>query len=219
MQGYTSITIKGNQMNKLLQRTIQVVFLLLFILLLIKGRIQIWMGIYLVSFLASFIFSRFYCGWICPINTLLKPITWAKKKLHIKSVSTPGIFAKTWVRILMLSLFLAALALAVKTGKKLPVLPVLVGFGVVITLLFSEEFFHRYLCPYGFALSLTSRTAKKGMVIDAELCNNCGMCKRVCPSLAVVKDGKHRIITNDCLVCKECERNCKQEAIKYRTIK
>ena len=206
-------------MNKLLQRTIQVIFLLLFVLLLVKSNIQIWMGIYLVSILASFLFSRFYCGWICPINTLLKPITRAKKKLHIKGLSTPHLFTKTWVRILMLLVFLMALAIPVKTGKKLPVLPILVGLGMAITLIFSEEFFHRSLCPYGFVLSLTSHTAKKGMVIDAELCNNCGKCKRVCPSLAVVKNEKHSIITNDCLVCKECERNCEQEAINYRNIK
>jgi len=204
-------------MKKVVQRSIQSLFLALFVVLTVKGKIQIWMAIFVVSTLASLIFSRFYCGWLCPINTVLKPVTWAKKKLHIKSCKIPNFLKKTWVRIFMLVLFLGILAFTLKTGKKLPVLPISVALGFVLTLFFPEELWHRYLCPYGTILSLPSRKAKYGMKIDQEKCIGCGKCMKVCPSVAITKEEKKYSITkNDCLVCRACSEVCPVEAIPYK---
>ncbi|HKL58768.1 MAG TPA: 4Fe-4S binding protein [Sphaerochaeta sp.] len=203
-------------MKKVVQRSIQILFLALFVVLAVVGKIQIWMGIFVVSALASLVFSRFYCGWLCPINTTLKPVTWAKKKLHIKSFKVPNFLKRTWVRIFMLVLFLGVLAFTLRTGKKLPVLPISVALGFVLTLFFPEELWHRYLCPYGAILSLPSRKAKFGMKIDQEKCISCGKCMKVCPSVAITKEGKKYSITkNDCLVCKACAEVCPVEAITY----
>jgi len=203
-------------MKKLVQRSIQILFLALFVVLTVKGKIQIWMAIFVVSALASLLFSRFYCGWLCPINTVLKPVTWAKKKLHIKSCKIPNFLKKTWVRIFMLVLFLGILAFTLKTGKKLPVLPISVALGFVLTLFFPEELWHRYLCPYGTILSLPSRKAKYGMKIDQEKCISCGKCMKVCPSVAITKEEKKYSITkNDCLVCRACSEVCPVDAITY----
>lgn len=204
-------------MNKIAQRSIQVLFLALFIVLAVIGKIQIWMFIFVLSALASLVFSRLYCGWICPINTTLKPLTWAKKKLHIKGFKVPGFLKKVWVRILMLALFLGILAFTIKTGKKLPVLPISVALGFTLTLFFPEELWHRYLCPYGTILSLPSRKAKFGMKIDEETCIKCGKCMKACPAAAIAKEGKqYSIIKNDCLVCRACAEVCPVDAIPYR---
>nr|WP_319776615.1 4Fe-4S binding protein [uncultured Sphaerochaeta sp.] len=79
-------------MKKTIQRIVQFLFLGLFIFLLIRGKVQMWMGIFLLSLVLSLFFSRFYCGWICPINTFLKPITFLKKKFHVGSIKTPSFF-------------------------------------------------------------------------------------------------------------------------------
>ena len=50
----------------------QLIALILFIVLLITGRIQVWMGIFLVSAVLALFFGRIYCGWICPINTVMR---------------------------------------------------------------------------------------------------------------------------------------------------
>ena len=203
-------------MKKALQRIIQVLFLAIFVFLLAKQKIQLWMALFLISVIASFVFGRLYCGWACPINTVLGPITWVKKKLHIKSIPIPSFLAKTWVRLVSLALFIAVFVFIMRTGKKLPVLPVLFYLGVFVTLLFPEEFWHRYLCPYGTILSLPSRKAKFSMTIDAGKCNNCNACSRVCPALAIGKEDKHFIRKRDCLACMQCERVCKQDAIGFR---
>lgn len=203
-------------MKKVTQRSIQVLFLALFVVLAVMGKIQIWMIIFVLSALASLIFSRFYCGWLCPINTVLKPVTWAKKKLHIKSFKVPAFLKKTWVRIFMLVVFLGILGFTLKTGKKLPVLPISVGLGFVLTLFFPEELWHRYLCPYGSILSLPSRKARYGMKINEEKCIGCGKCMKACPAVAITKDGKKYSITkNDCLVCRACAEACPVDAITY----
>jgi polyferredoxin len=203
-------------MKKTVQILVQVVFLLLFGLLVVKGRIQLWMGIFLVSVLLSLFLSRFYCGWICPINTVLKPITFIKKKLKIKSLKTPAIFKNGVIRIILLVSFLALMGFVFRTGRKLPVLPALFGIGVFLSLFFTEELWHRYLCPYGTLLSLPSRAARRAMVIDPELCINCTKCAKVCPSAAIVKEEKHRIVKHECLLCHACERVCAKDAISYR---
>ncbi len=203
-------------MKKAVQRSIQILFLALFVVLAVVGKIQIWMGIFVLSALASLVFSRFYCGWICPINTTLKPVTWAKKKLHVKSFKVPALLKNPWIRIGMLVLFLGILLVTIRTGKKLPVLPTSVALGFALTLFFPEELWHRYLCPYGSILSLPSRKAKYGMKIGQEICISCGKCMKACPSVAITKEGKKYSITqNDCLVCRACAEVCPVGAIAY----
>jgi polyferredoxin len=203
-------------MKRTLQIIVQILFLILFTALIITGKVQIWMAIFVASVLLSLFFSRFYCGWICPINTVIKPITYIKGKLRIGSLKTPSFFRNGVVRIIILIAFLALMAMVFRTGKKLPVLPALVGIGFFLSLFFEEALWHRWLCPYGTILSLPSRAARKCMVIDPEFCTNCTRCTKVCPSQAIVKKEKHHIIKNECLVCGACERVCTKGAIKYR---
>lgn len=202
-------------MKKAIQRSVQVASLALFLLLVIKGRIQLWMLVFVSSTLLALLFSRFYCGWLCPINTVIRPISWAKRKLGIKRQRMPSWIEGDIPRMIVLVLFLATMAFVFKTGKKLPVLPALFAVGVLLSIFFDEALWHRHLCPYGTILSFFGRFSKKAMRIDPNACTNCLRCTRVCPSNAIVKDETHSIIKKECLVCHECERVCKAGAITY----
>lgn len=203
-------------MRKTIQSVLQVVSLLFFIFLLIKGNIQVWMLIFVSSTLLALLFSRFYCGWICPINTLIKPVTWVKRKFKIKRKEMPSWIKSDVLRIIVLLLFLGTMVFVFKTGKKLPVLPALLILGVVLSIFFDEALWHRHLCPYGTILSVFGRFSKKAMTIDQDLCNNCTLCTRVCPTNTIIKEDKHQIIKKECLVCFECEQVCPQEAIDFQ---
>ncbi len=203
-------------MKKILQLIIQLLFLFLFILLVISGKVQLWMGILLLGIIASFIMGRIYCGWFCSINTAMRAVAWVKSKLHIKSIPIPKVLTKPWVRLLILALFAIVFAFTMFSGKKLPVLPILFGIGIILTLIFPEEFWHRYLCPYGTIMSFPSTKSRYNMKIDADKCNSCGICKRTCPAGAIEKkEASHIILKKDCLVCMDCSRKCKQNAISY----
>ncbi len=203
-------------MKKTLQRIVQIASLALFVLLFIKGKIQIWMIIFLGSALLTLLVSRFYCGWICPINTLIRPITWIKRKLKIKRREMPSWIKSGVLRIIFLILFLATMGFVFITGKKLPVLPALLGLGVILSIFFDEALWHRHLCPYGTILTLTGRFSKKAVTIDQELCNKCRLCTRVCPTNTIVKGEKHQIVKTECLVCFECQQVCPQKAINFK---
>lgn len=200
-----------------LRKVIQTGLLILFLFLIITGRVQLWMGLFLVGIAASFIFGRFYCGWICSINTVLEWVTAFKKKHGIKNRNIPEFVKKPFARWVLIAAFIGIFLFTVKTGKKLPVLPFLFMSGIVLTFFYHEELWHRFLCPYGSLLSLSSTTAKKGMSIDEEKCVNCGACARVCPAISIDKTDTHHIINkNDCLVCMKCEVVCKPDAISYK---
>ncbi len=203
-------------MKRILQGLIQIVILGLFVALIVTGKVQLWMGLVLLGIIAALIFSRLYCGWICPINTAMRAVSWVKKKLSIKGFKIPEILTRPWVRYLVLGMFFVTFALVMITGRKLPVLPGLFAAGILLTIFFPEELWHRYLCPYGTLFSLTGSKSKYAMIIDQNLCNSCGKCKEVCPAAAVEKDGRQFTITKqDCLVCTDCAVECKQNAIGY----
>lgn len=209
---------RGKPMKKTLQLVFQAVFLALFVCLTLSGRAQVWMGVFALSILAAFLLGRVYCGWICPIHTVMRGIAWIKKKLRIPSARIPSWMTKPWVRMFALGLFLAAFAFTMATGKKLPVLPALFALGVLLTLVFPEALWHRHLCPYGTILSLPARKSGRAMVIESALCNGCGMCHRVCPAEAVEKRERHyEILKSECLVCMACSEACRQGAIGYQS--
>lgn len=209
--------IKHRRVIKTLQRIAQIVFLVLFIFLFVNGKVQLWMGLLLLGIVAAFFASRIYCGWLCPINTVMNGISWIKKKLHLKSLKISPYLTKLWLRFLILGLFIAVFIFIMATGKKLPVLPAFFAIGVLLTIFFPEELWHRYLCPYGTVMNLPASKARYSMSINEDKCNNCGICKRVCPAKAVEKNDKHyEIIKGDCLVCMDCLLACQQDAISYK---
>ncbi len=200
-----------------LQRMIQISLLVLFIFLMVQGKVQLWLGLLIAGIVGSFLLGRFYCGWMCSINTVLTGIAWVKRKLKIKSIPVPKFLENNIIRYGILLAFIGVFAFSMTSGKKLPVLPALFAIGIFITLLFSEEFWHRYLCPYGTILYNSSRPSIKGLKIDPNSCNNCRACVRVCPAKAVWKTRqKHEISKSNCLVCMNCEKYCRQKAISYK---
>src|SRR5690554_94556 len=73
------------KMIKIIQKVTQLVFLLFFIYLIFIGKIQLWMLLFLVGLVTSALFSRYYCGWICPINTGMRMISTFKEKRNLNT--------------------------------------------------------------------------------------------------------------------------------------
>ena len=204
-------------MSHKLNLIVQLIFLALFTVLIATGRVQIWVGLFLLGVVLSFFLGRIYCGWLCPINTVMNAVTAVKKKLGIKKQSIPKVLTGSWIRYLVLVLFIAAFAFSMITSKTIPALPILFAMGVILTFFFPEELWHRYICPYGTILSLPSKAAKLNMTINQEKCNSCGICKKVCQADSIqIIDKAYSIKNNNCLVCLDCATSCPQEAISYQ---
>ena len=50
---------------------IRLVFLTVFLLLMIKGKVILWLGLFALSLIAAVFLGRVYCGYACPMNTLM----------------------------------------------------------------------------------------------------------------------------------------------------
>lgn len=200
------------------QKIAQIIFLTFFTVLIITGKMQVWMGIFALSVILTFFFGRFYCGWFCPINTLMKVVTWIKRRLKIGILKIPRPLQHPFFRYSLLVLFLLTFVFVMKTGRKLPVLPALLILGTGLTLFFPEELWHRYLCPYGTILHFSGARAVRALIVDTNLCNGCGKCSRVCSGGAVWRtdEKKYNIERESCLLCLDCIDSCPQGAIRYQ---
>ena len=88
-------------MTTVWRRVIQLAFLGLFVALFMTGKIQLWMGVFGLGLLVSLLWSRLYCGFICPINTVIEGITFVKQKAHIKSFKIPRWLSKPWLPLVI----------------------------------------------------------------------------------------------------------------------
>lgn len=205
----------SKKMKRFIQNLIQIVFLSLFLILIVKGKVQIWMAIFLFGLAAGIFFGRFYCGWLCPINTVTRAVAWIKNKLGVRDLHIPGILKSTYIKYGFLAAFIGLFIFVMASGRKLPILPSMIIAGAVITVLFSEELWHKYLCPYGTILGITSKKPANSLIIDAGKCINCGICMKECPAGAVEKSEKHVIDNSLCLICMDCVYKCPKDAIGY----
>ena len=196
---------------------IQILFLLLFLVLFVMHEWKAWLLVFLIGILISFYFGRIYCGWICPIHTITMFVTKAKKRANRKDHPLPSALAKPWIRIASALLFVSLVVVGERSGHRIPVMMMSLLLAVFLTLYYSEAFWHRYLCPYGAILKVTSSRAKHHMEIDFDTCKGNNTCVRVCPTLAIAPvDGQNQIDKSECLVCLRCKMNCKEKAIGYR---
>ena len=68
---------------------IRLLFLALFAFLMAQGKMVLWLALFGISLLAALLFGRIYCGYVCPMNTLMIPTNWIAKKLNIQTQKTP----------------------------------------------------------------------------------------------------------------------------------
>ncbi len=188
----------------------ELVAIALFVFLLMNHKLQLWLAVFGISVVLSLALGRFYCSWICPMNTAFRAIDWVYRKLGISRMKAPKFLSNRVVRIGVLVLFIASMVLNMRFGLKLNMLLYVTIFAILLTLLFEEVFWHRNLCPLGTILSVSSRKARYALRIDEEECIECGKCQKVCPtdSIVTLENGKRRNVGHECLLCGNCIDAC-----------
>ena len=198
--------------------------LALFLFLIAKGKMMLWLGIFAISLIAAILFGRIYCGYICPMNTLMIPTEWISKKLKIQSVNTHSRLKYYKLPWITLFLSLALMVIFKKVlHKNLPLLLIWLVIAVIITLRYKPEVFHNQICPFGALQNTFGRFAKFSKTVNEDECIGCKLCEKTCPSEAikVTTDNKKATInTSLCHQCSNCQQVCPKSAIHYtKTIK
>ena len=209
-------------MIKKIRTLVQLVFLGIFLLLMLKNKAQLWMGFIFISIILTSLFGRFYCGWACPINTLIRGMNWIKKKLNMKDKSIPEVLKSEKPRRVIFVLFLIGLGYTIYTitqGRKFPLPLIIIPLGLLVTFFISENAWHRYLCPWGVLFSMTGKFSKLG--ISSNNCTSCGLCTKNCPGEAITVDKMKgtKVEKANCLLCFQCKNVCAVKSISYGSVK
>ncbi|MDD4324500.1 MAG: 4Fe-4S binding protein [Eubacteriales bacterium] len=196
---------------------IRVAFLALFIFLVINGKTLLWLVLFGVSLVLGIFFGRLYCGYMCPINTVMMPVSQSTKKRG------GGKDAPKWLESGKVAWISLAVSVAIYTftrlvlQKNFPVLLIWLVLAVVVTLRYKPYVFHNKICPFGVLQRLFARSPRFSQYVDKIGCDGCRDCEKVCPAEAIkVKaDEKAEIDSQACLQCKNCEFICHTKTIKY----
>ncbi len=180
--------------------------------------------------LISIIFRKAFCSWLCPVGTLSEAL-W---KLGRKLLKMNWIIPR-WLDIplrglkyLIFGLFLYAVAsmsaasieafLSSPYGvvadvkmlnffRYLTETAAITIVALIVLSVFYQNFWCRYLCPYGALMGFASLISPSRIRRDPDRCIDCAKCAKACPSLLAV-DKLITIRSAECTACLECVSVC-----------
>lgn len=202
---------------------IRVLFLGLFLYLIITGNMMLWLALFALSLIVAIFFGRLYCGYVCPMNTVMIPVEWISKKLKWQNSTAPKWLEKGILPWAFLGISIVAMLLSKKILHiNLPLLLIWLVVSILVTLRYKPYIFHNLICPFGALQKTFGRFARFSKNVNKTNCIGCKKCEEVCPSKSIivsVKDNKANISTKLCLQCKNCSEVCPTSTIKYTKLK
>jgi len=185
----------------------------------------------LITFVSvAFLFRKAFCSWLCPVGTISEYLWRLGHKLFRKTFQLPrwADIPLRGLKYLLLGFFVWAVssmsAHAVEAFMRSPygVITdvkmldffrfigetglIVVGILVVASTL-VQNFWCRYLCPYGALLGLAAIFSPMRIRREASACIDCGKCRKACPSHLAV-DQLVSIKSAECTGCLECVAAC-----------
>jgi polyferredoxin len=185
----------------------------------------------LIAFLAmSWIFRKSFCGWLCPVGTVSEYLWRLGKQTFGRTFRlTRGLdVALRSLKYILLGLFLYAVGSMSVAGIRafldgpygivadvkmlnffrfLGLTGGVVVAAIVLASVFVQNFWCRYLCPYGALMGLVSMASPLRIRREASLCIDCGKCAKACPS-ALPVDRLVTIRSAECTGCMQCVAEC-----------
>ena len=185
----------------------------------------------LLAFVAiAFLFRKAFCSWLCPVGTVSEYLWRAGRKIFGRNFRLPGSLDTVLrgLKYLLLAFFLWAVFAMTATAIqqfmnspfgliadvkmldffRFPTATVLwVMAALALASLLIQNFWCRYLCPYGALLGLIARLSPLKVRRDAARCIDCARCAKVCPARLPV-DKRLAIKSVECTACLECVAVC-----------
>jgi polyferredoxin len=175
---------------KKIRLIVRVLFLIIILFLWYIGRTDIWGPLVLLGLLAIPLFGRLYCGWICPVSTSIDLTKRFFPQAPLKKYVPKMLDRK--VRIILFLLMLAYMINFIKTDFGIPFFILMIPYGLIITILFSESCAHRN-CLVGIIYSWLGRFSKMTYSADQGVCLACLRCSTVCPNDCLITDDRSNL--------------------------
>jgi polyferredoxin len=209
--------------------------------LLLSGNVPVLhpAGMFLlIAFLAaSWIFRKSFCGWLCPVGTVSEYLWRLGRRSLGRNFSLPRVPDITLrsLKYVLLGLFLYAVGSmpvpairAFLSGpyglvddvkmlnffRLLGLTGGIVTAVLVIASVFIQNFWCRYLCPYGALMGFAALASPLRIRRDPSLCIDCAKCAMACPS-ALPVDRLITIRSAECTGCLECVAVCPAAGALY----
>jgi polyferredoxin len=184
-----------------------------------------------VAFLAiSFVFRKAFCSWLCPIGTVSEYLWRLGRFIFRRNYSLPrwADMALRSLKYIVLALFayavanMSAEAIAQFLGSPYGLIvdvrmlnffrylsgtAAYVVLGLLVASLFVQNFWCRYLCPYGAFLGIASTLSPLRIMRNESSCIDCAKCAKACPA-ALPVDKLIQIRSAECTGCLECVAIC-----------
>ncbi len=185
----------------------------------------------LIAFLAmSWIFRKSFCGWLCPVGTLSEYLWRLGRQTFGRTFRLPRAvdIALRSLKYILLGLFGYAVASMPVEGiraflegpygvvadvkmlnffRYLGLTGGIVMAVIVLASVFVQNFWCRYLCPYGALMGLVSMASPLRIRRETGVCIDCGKCAKACPS-ALPVDRLITIRSAECTGCMQCVAEC-----------
>ncbi len=191
------------------------------------------MFLFAAFLLTSILLKKAFCSWLCPVGTFSEILASAGRRIFGRNfrLHRYADIPLRGLKYILLAFFAAIIGFmsadALLNFMSTPyglmadvkmlnffrhmgptaliVLATLVGLSV-----FVQNFWCRYLCPYGALLGLASVLSPVKIRRDAEACIDCGKCAKACPA-ALKVDALVQIRSAECAACLQCVAACPAE--------
>lgn len=184
------------------------------------------------------LFGRIGCGWFCPFGTVQdligdKSITEVKlkKPLNVVRFTLIGSFFISAFVLFFIRLSNGEITAIQFDPLKLE--PIFDGensiiwiadtIGILlITFFLGKRGLCRNICFLGGLCSIGSKHSRLLLVVDKDLCNDCGRCTKECLGKVDIEnyiDNENGLIMDsECLKCGKCIEVCPKDAISYKFV-
>jgi polyferredoxin len=180
--------------------------------------------------LSSLLLKKVFCSWLCPVGAVSEYLWKLGRKVFRRNIKVPR-----WLDIplrglkyLLMAFFLfIVISLSAEALNDFMVAPFgiiadvkmlnffrdmsITGMAVlgalVLLSVFIQNFWCRFLCPYGALMGLVATLSPVRIRRDAQACIDCGKCNKACPSKLPV-DRLMQIRSLECTSCMECVAVC-----------
>ncbi len=204
-------------MMKILTWMIRLLFLGLFAASIATGKMMLWLVLFGLSLVGAILFGRLYCGYACPMNTVMTPLDHLAKKFGIQKDREPSWLRKGFIPWLAVGISVAAVVLFRQAWQiSLPIMLVWLAISVLAVPFYPARVFHNQICPFGALQKLFGRKALISRTVDPSDCVGCGKCLPVCPAeaISIDSDTSRAVIRTDyCHQCTNCSTVCPTSAI------
>ncbi len=193
--------------------------------ILVRGEFALPIAAMLIILLvAVWISNKSICGWACQLGLLQdllhrvklpkwEPPFWLSNSVRIVAFVglVGGLVAAgmDWIGLIdPFQIFSFNLTWAIG----------LFSAAVLVASLFVYRPWCRFLCPFGLLGWLVEQVSLMRPRVDREVCKECQLCVRACPSGAMADLYEGKAFHADCFACGACIEACPQEeALAWRT--